>query len=383
VKFGEPLLPVSEHPVLIDSVKPGNCTKNDDGTFSVWPIDTKGEEHKWRQGSEYLKESIKALESFPETKELLDKSPDDARGKPPTGGGMGPLLNSNNGNPFIRWNNYRFQLSDSEGNYTKDPLKITRIDISEIRWYTKFKTVWTHKKYNADTGGTKLLTNMFTRDKNIFDNPKSVHAVKDCLYSVVGNEPEAYVLDYFGGSGTTCHATMLLNKSDGGHRKFILVEQGEYFNTIVLPRIKKAAFSLNADGWIPWEDESSIPTPQDNPTGIGIFVKYYKLEQYEDVLLKSELYTKENPPKFSKPEDYGKYIFTDDPKLIPKGTAKSIEMNENILKKIYKNIDLAETLSCLNGKMITKQEKDKVIFEEKEINLKKIKFNDIKDLIWW
>ena len=51
------------------------------------------------------------------------------------------------------------------------------------------------------------------------------------------------VLDYFAGSGTTGHAVINLNREDGGQRKFILVEMGEYFDTVLLPRIKKVTFS--------------------------------------------------------------------------------------------------------------------------------------------
>ena len=50
-------------------------------------------------------------------------------------------------------------------------------------------------------------------------------------------------IDYFAGSGTTGHAVINLNREDGGQRKFILVEMGEYFDTVLLPRIKKVTFA--------------------------------------------------------------------------------------------------------------------------------------------
>jgi len=89
------------------------------------------------------------------------------------------------------------------------------------------------------------------------------------------------VLDFFAGSGTTVHAVMKLNKEDGGKRKFILVEMADYFDTIIIPRIKKIAYSFN------WKDGK----PQDTD-GIGGFFKYQILEQYEDTLDNIEL--KEN-----------------------------------------------------------------------------------------
>jgi len=81
------------------------------------------------------------------------------------------------------------------------------------------------------------------------------------------------ILDFFAGSGTTAHAVMKLNKEDGGKRKFILIEMAEYFNTVIIPRIKKVAYSFK------WKEGK----PQD-ADGIGIFFKYHTLEQYEDAL---------------------------------------------------------------------------------------------------
>ena len=83
------------------------------------------------------------------------------------------------------------------------------------------------------------------------------------------------VIDFFAGSGTTAHAVMKLNKEDGGKRKFILVEMGNYFDTVIIPRVKKVAYSFN------WRDGK----PQD-ADGIGVFFKYYELEQFDDVLNK-------------------------------------------------------------------------------------------------
>ena len=75
----------------------------------------------------------------------------------------------------------------------------------------------------------------------IFDDksvkPKSNGRVKDCLYSVVGKDKEAIILDFFGGSGTTAHAVEELNKNDNGKRQFILCEQMDYINTVTVPRV--------------------------------------------------------------------------------------------------------------------------------------------------
>ena len=70
-----------------------------------------------------------------------------------------------------------------------------------------------------------------------FAFPKSLWNVYDCLYSVA-DDKDAIVLDFFGGSGTTAHAVLELNK-DGGNRKFIICEQMHYVETVTRERIKK------------------------------------------------------------------------------------------------------------------------------------------------
>ena len=81
------------------------------------------------------------------------------------------------------------------------------------------------------------------------------------------------VLDCFGGSGSTAHAVISLNRQDGGKRKFILMEMGDYFDTLTKPRITKCIYS---DGW-----KDGRPTTRD---GISYAYKYLRLESYEDAL---------------------------------------------------------------------------------------------------
>jgi len=87
------------------------------------------------------------------------------------------------------------------------------------------------------------------------------------------------VLDYFAGSGTTGHAVINLNREDGGRRKFILVEMARYFDTVLLPRIKKVTFSPE------WKDGKPrrIASQEEFERGPRI-VKVIRLESYEDAL---------------------------------------------------------------------------------------------------
>ena len=86
------------------------------------------------------------------------------------------------------------------------------------------KTVWTNPEYNAKTYGTMLVSNILHRD---FSFPKSLYAEKEAIKCCVGNNPNAIILDFFAGSGTTQHAVNLLNKEDGGNRKCIIVTNNE------------------------------------------------------------------------------------------------------------------------------------------------------------
>jgi len=152
-------------------------------------------------------------------------------------------------------------------------------------------------KIGMNIGATKELLCLFPDKKDILDrlNPKPVSLVKLFIYVTTINK-EA-ILDFFSGSGTTAHAVMKLNKEDRGKRKFILVEMADYFDTVIIPRLKKVAYSFN------WKDGK----PQDND-GIGVFFKYQILEQYEDTLDNIELKENQKALELFKDEYLIKYF---------------------------------------------------------------------------
>ncbi|QYY35412.1 DNA methyltransferase [Ruficoccus sp. ZRK36] len=86
-------------------------------------------------------------------------------------------------------------------------------------------TQWFLRSHNAEHYGTKTLGALVGRRK--FPFPKSLYAVEDVLRLFVVNKPEAVILDFFSGSGTTAHAVMRLNKQDGGNRQCISVTNNE------------------------------------------------------------------------------------------------------------------------------------------------------------
>jgi len=106
-----------------------------------------------------------------------------------------------------------------------------------------------------------------------FDFPKAQKLVLDCLKATGAKEEGSTILDFFPGSGTTFHSVQILNQEDGGNRKCILAEQGNYVYSIIIPRIKKIGYSFD------WKTGK----PQ-NENGLGVFFKYQRLEQYEESL---------------------------------------------------------------------------------------------------
>jgi len=183
--------------VLENGNHPKKQTEEKNGKYYVWPIDTKGIERKWRYARQSV-ESIKDLLRVKKTKQGYD------------------------------------------------------IDIGKD--FGIVRTVWQNSKYDAAEYGTKLIQDLVPSTP--FDFPKSVYNVYDCLAPIIAERKNAIVLDYFAGSGTTGHAVMILNKEDGGNRKFILCTNNE--NNIAVevcyPRIKKVI-----EGHKDWPDITKIP----------------------------------------------------------------------------------------------------------------------------
>lgn len=160
------------------------------------------------------------------------------------------------------------QVSLRKGSQTEYRVQI----IDRIKNGVRPKSVWTGSRYDASSHGTKLLKKMFGESNN-FSFPKSIFATQDCLYLSVGDDDGSYVLDFFAGSGTTGHAVINLNREDGGSRKYILCEMGEYFDTVTKPRIQKVIYSKD------WKDGKPV-----SREGSSHCFKYMRLEQYEDTL---------------------------------------------------------------------------------------------------
>ena len=160
-----------------DAFHPTSQTEQHGDEYYIYPIDTKGIERKWR----YARQTVESIFDLLRVK------------KTKTG--------------------YDIEIGKNFGTY---------------------KTVWTDSKFDASVNGTQLLKDLVP--DTVFSYPKSLYTVVECVGSVVKEDKDAIVLDFFGGSGTTGHAVMELNKQDEGHRRFILVEQMDYVETDTLVR---------------------------------------------------------------------------------------------------------------------------------------------------
>lgn len=105
--------------------------------------------------------------------------------------------------------------------------------------------IWQISSHDATQYGSRLLGNIFG-DKR-FTFPKSLYAVKDCIRFFTELKPNALIVDFFAGSGTTLHAVNLLNAEDGGHRRCIMVTNNEV-------SVDEAKL-LTARGYQPGDDE--------------------------------------------------------------------------------------------------------------------------------
>ena len=175
------------------------------------------------------------------------------------------------------------------------------------------------------------------------------------------------VMDFFLGSGTTTAVAHKLK------RRWIGIEMGEHFSSVVLSRMKKvlAGEKSGISKEVKWQG--------------GGFFKYYELEQFEQTLNKA-VYKDTHPfIDWGSKDIYSQYVFLKDEKML---NALDVDYKSQVVKvdlsRLYPNIDVAETLSNLKGKWIKKLTKKQVEFQDGEIlDLENLDWKLIKPLIWW
>ena len=221
---------------------------------------------------------------------------------------------------------------------------IHRLYNDESDWEL-LQSLWIDSKYSAVTYGTNLLTKLFGKS-GLFSFPKSIYTVMTAINAGIYNNKNGIVLDYFAGSGTTGHAVININRNDKGRRKYILIEMGDYFNTVTKPRIQKVIYSED------WNNGKPI-----SRKGSSHCFKYMRLEQYEDTL--NNLVVKKNTLMEQEGEFFDGYmlgylldtetkdsLFSLDWFVNPWNTKLKITRNNETKEE---KIDLVETFNYLIG----------------------------------
>ena len=198
-----------------------------------------------------------------------------------------------------------------------------------------------------------------------FQTENSEKLLSRVIYT--GSQKSDLVMDFFLGSGTTTAVAHKLG------RKWLGVEMGEHFYSVVLPRMKKVLAY----------DKRGISKEVKEYQGGGLF-KYYELEQYEETLANCKY---EESDLFHSPSKtpYQEYVFMKDEKMLK---TLEIDYEKNKIKvdlsKLYPNIDIAETLSNLTGKWIKAIKDGEVEFTDgSKINTEELDYKFIKPLVWW
>lgn len=172
-----------------------------DGTIAVWPIRSNGDEGNWQVSSDNLKG-------------LIEKGYVKLGGKF-TDRGM-PIYYLKKGEiKKVESGEYEISGHNEDGSIISD---------TEVRSIIP-GSQWRISSHDAGIGGSNMISKIIGNGK--FNYPKSLYAEKDSLCFFVSNKPNALIVDFFAGSGTTLHAVNLLNAEDGGQRRCILVTNNE------------------------------------------------------------------------------------------------------------------------------------------------------------
>ena len=140
--------------------------------------------------------------------------------------------------------------------------------LADVKSGMSYTTIWDFVPLN--TQGSQDMSDFFGSILS-FENPKPVGLIEEIIK--LSNSENEIFMDFFAGSGTTGHSIINLNNFDNKNRKYVLVEMGDYFNTITKPRIQKVIYSEE------WKDGKPVTR-----NGSSHCFKYLRLESYEDAL---------------------------------------------------------------------------------------------------
>ena len=175
-----------------------------DDELAIWPLGADGGENRWRFSADLMRTY------FQNGTARLGRRDSRTGLRPVTYLQPGTLKNIENGTFVVTGKTEEGALELALGTTAKAVAP---------------RTVWSRTGHFARDHGSHLITALVGNRK--FPFPKALYAVEDALRFVVSAKPEAVVLDFFAGSGTTAHAVMRLNKQDGGRRQCISVTNNE------------------------------------------------------------------------------------------------------------------------------------------------------------
>lgn len=173
------------------------------GSVAMWPIASNGTELTWNLQPETLMDKHR--------QHFLSFGKWDGKKR------VGYYLSAGQEENFKN-GMYNIAGIDNDGAYIIELKDSTIKDVRPM-------TIWNKKSHSASEYGTSLLNGIFIDRR--FSFPKSVYAVQDSIRFFVANKPNALIVDFFAGSGTTLHAVNLLNAEDDGHRRCIMVTNNE------------------------------------------------------------------------------------------------------------------------------------------------------------
>ena len=173
------------------------------GQTSMWPIGQNGEELTWNLKPKTLQRKL--------DKHILSFGKWDGEKR------VGYYLSSGQEKLFDA-GYYDIVGQDEDGAYIIQKKAENKEEIRPL-------TVWNRTLHSASDYGTTFLNSIIGSGK--FDFPKSIYAVHDTIRFVTASKPNALIVDFFAGSGTTMHAINLLNTEDNGKRRCIMVTNNE------------------------------------------------------------------------------------------------------------------------------------------------------------
>jgi len=233
------------------------------GTKIIWPIRTNGDEGRWNIGVKRLDEAYK--KGFVRLGKFSDKS-------------MAISYLKKGEQSKIENGIFRVIGKRSDGS----------VIVDEEEYTAKFTpgTQWWIPSHDATQLGTKILNSIIGSGK--FEYPKSLYAIHDAIRFFTAEKPNALIIDFFAGSGTTLHAVNLLNAEDNGMRRCVMVTNNEV-SAKEGDKLKIAGFHPGQEEWEKWGIARYINWPRTKCSILGQNIKGEPLNGDYQTYLKQEI----------------------------------------------------------------------------------------------